>query len=276
MPRMGGAVATPLAAATARLTTRPIEHIDPPSPARFQADYVRPRRPVVLRGLGEEWPARSWTLEHLERDFAGVSVPVLPTRSGRVVVDPQHGLVRHTIPFGEYAAAVRSGDSVECLTARADELPADFEHALPPPVYSRDAPWQVMKCWLLPTGTVSDLHFDLADNLHTVIFGTKRFTLVHPRESSCVYPNRLVDSIPNGCQVDIEQPDFERFPRLAGVHLLIAELEPGDTLYIPRRWWHHGRTVALALSVNHWWARGPWSGVVKAADLFKRARGISR
>jgi lysine-specific demethylase 8 len=269
--------ATPTAGAPRRqLTPRAIERIDAPAPERFQAEYVRPRRPVLLRGVSERWPARAWTLDHLAHRFASASVPVLPTRNGRVVVDPRRGLVRHDIAFGDYAAALRSGDTVECLTARADELPEEFERALPPPAYSQDAPWRVMKCWLLPAGTVSDLHFDLADNLHTVIFGAKRFTLVHPRQSAGVYPNRLVDSIPNGCQIDIEDPDFDRFPKLADVHPLVADLEPGDTLYIPRRWWHHGRTVELALSVNHWWARGPWSAVVKSADLFKRARGISR
>ena len=260
-----------------QLIARPIERIDAPSPARFEAEYVRPRCPVVLRGVSEGWPARRWTLDQLACDFGTARVPVLPARTGKVVVDPRLGLVRHPMRLDDYVTALRSGtDDAGCLTARAEELPVDFRRAVPPPAYSQAAPWQVMKCWLLPAGTVSDLHFDLADNLHTLIFGRKRFTLVDPRESAGVYPNRLVASIPNGCQVDVEHPDFARFPRLADVHPMVAELEPGDTLYIPRRWWHHGRTLELSLSMNHWWARGAWAAVVKAADLFKRARGISR
>ena len=265
-----------MVASGSQLTTLPIERIDAPSPAKFQAEYVRPGRPVVLRGLSEDWPARSWTLDHLAREFGTFNVPVLPARDGRVVVDPRLGLVRHPVTLGDYAAALRAGDDAGCLTARADELPEGFRRAVPLPVYCQGASWQVMKCWLLPPGTVSDLHFDLADNLHTVIFGSKRFTLVDPRERACVYPNSLLASIPNGCQVDIEHPDVERFPRLADVRPLVAELDPGDTVYIPRRWWHHGRTVKLSLSTNHWWARGAWAALVKSADLFKRARGISR
>jgi oxalate decarboxylase/phosphoglucose isomerase-like protein (cupin superfamily) len=57
---------------------------------------------------------------------------------------------------------------------------------------------------------------------------------------------------------------------------MVAELQAGDTIYIPRRWWHHVRTTAVSLSVNHWWARGTWATLVKSADLFKRMRGISR
>jgi len=258
------------------LTIVPIERIEAPSATQFQSAYLLPRRPVVIRGLSNDWPARSWTLDQLERDFGRFDVPVLPSRDGRVVVDPRRGLVRQQVRLGDYIAALRTGEEAGCLTARAEELPDGFGRAVHFPVYGQGAPWQVMKCWLLPSGTVSDLHFDLADNLHTVIFGRKRFTLVAPRESAGVYPNRLLSSIPNGCQVDIDHPDFERFPSLADVHPLVADLEPGDSLYIPRRWWHHGRTEVLSLSTNHWWARGPWAALVRSADLLKRARGISR
>src|SRR5262249_15037209 len=123
---------------------------------------------------------------------------------------------------------------------------------------------------------IARMHRDLADNLHALISGRKRFTLVAPRQSSLVYPNGLFDPFPNGCQADIEQPDFTRFPRLRGVQTQVAELEPGDAIYIPRRWWHHVRRLELSVSVNFWWASGARRAVVLAADYFKRMRGISR
>src|SRR5262249_51807275 len=113
-------------------------------------------------------------------------------------------------------------------------------------------------------------------NLHTQLLGSKRLTLVDPRDSACVYPNSLFAGIPNGCRIDVESPDFERFPRLRHAYLHVAELQPGDTIYIPRRWWHHVRTLATSLSINHWWARGAWAALVRSADVLKKARGISR
>jgi len=254
-----------------------VERIAAPSPARFQSEYVRASRPVVLRGVSDEWPARSWTLDQLSRDFGSASIPVLPARSGKVVADARLGLVRQSMRLGDYINSLREGhDDAGIMTARVEELPGAFRQAAPMPIYCQGARWQVIKCWLMPAGMVSDLHFDLADNLHTVLFGRKRFTLVAPRESACVYANGLADGIPNGARVDIEHPDFERFPRLVDAHPFVAELEPGDTLYIPRRWWHHGRTVELSLSMNHWWAKGAWAALVRAGDLFKRLRGVSR
>jgi [protein]-arginine 3-hydroxylase / protease len=259
-----------------QLTSQAIDRIDAPSPSGFMSGYVKPRRAVVLRGLGQDWPVRRWTLDVLAGDFGALSVPVAQAHDGVVTVDPRRGVLRQPTLLRDYIAALQSGGRAAYLTARADELPDDFPRAAPRPRYCEGAPWHVSKFWLAGPGTVSAMHRDLADNLHSQVFGRKRFTLVDPRESACVYPNSLLASIPNGCRADIERPDLERFPRLAGVHLLVAELEPGDTLYIPRRWWHHARSVQLSFSVNHWWARGAWFALVKAADLFKRARGISR
>jgi hypothetical protein len=57
---------------------------------------------------------------------------------------------------------------------------------------------------------------------------------------------------------------------------VVAELAPGDAIYIPRRWWHHVRTLVSSVSVNLWWADGEYRLVVLGGDTFKRLRGISR
>jgi len=35
--------------------------------------------------------------------------------------------------------------------------------------------------------------------------------------------------------------------------LLVAELNPGDALFIPSKWWHHVRSLDRSASVNVWW-----------------------
>jgi ribosomal protein L16 Arg81 hydroxylase len=91
-----------------------------------------------------------------------------------------------------------------------------------------------------------------------------------------VYPNSFFDGVPNGCRVDVDHPDHARFPRLREAEMFVAELGPGDVIYIPRGWWHHVRTLELSISVNFWWARGVRRLFVHAADYVKRVRRISR
>jgi hypothetical protein len=50
--------------------------------------------------------------------------------------------------------------------------------------------------------------------------------------------------------------DDERFPLFRGVRdkALVAELEPGDALYIPKLWWHQVESTASFNGlVNYWW-----------------------
>jgi ribosomal protein L16 Arg81 hydroxylase len=160
--------------------------------------------------------------------------------------------------------------------APMSELPEALRADAPPPAHLEGTTIQNAKLWIGATGFVSSLHRDLADNLHAQVSGRKRFTLVAPRQSACVYPNSFFDGVPNGCRVDIEHPDYPRFPRLREAEVFVAELGPGDVIYIPRGWWHHVRTLELSISVNFWWARGARRLLVQAADYVKRVRRISR
>jgi Cupin-like domain len=56
--------------------------------------------------------------------------------------------------------------------------------------------------------------------------------------------------------VDPLAPDLVRFPRFeeAMKHALVAELEPGDALFIPSLWWHNVQAHdTLNVLLNYWW-----------------------
>lgn len=250
-------------------------------PAReLERDWVRSARPVVLTDMASEWPALArWSFASLAEDHRDARVIVARTRGGAVITDPSRGVLGDPTTLGGFLASIGAGgsvDSVGYLMVRLDELPPALQREAPLPVYCERAGWRSSKLWISAPGTTSALHFDLADNLHTVIAGRKRFLLYSPADSACVYPRGLWSSIPNGARVDPEAPDHARFPRLARARPLIAELGPGDTLYIPRGFWHHVRSIEASISVNAWWASGARAALVRAADTIKRIRGISR
>jgi len=105
-------------------------------------------------------------------------------------------------------------------------------------------------------------HHDLPDNLACVVAGHRRFTLFPPEQLQNLYIGPL-DYTPAGqaiSLVDFHKPDFARFPRFAAAldAARVAELGPGDALFIPSMWWHHVESLdALNVLVNYWWRQSP-------------------
>lgn len=256
---------------------RDIPHIDRLAADRFERDYRRRRRPVVLRGLLSPRALSRWSFAELRTDFGDLELPMHLTRAGAVNPDPKLGVPTEPRALGDVLEELGGSRAPSLyMMSRVEELPPSWRERIPTPEYCAKARWLSRKMWLSPTGTATMLHRDAADNIHVQLIGSKRFTLIDPKQNARLYPNSLFDSVPNGCRVDLDAPDFERYPRFRDVEMDRTELEPGDGIYIPRGSWHHVRTVDDSLSANFWWAVGTRLPLVVATDLFKRLRGVSR
>jgi hypothetical protein len=105
-------------------------------------------------------------------------------------------------------------------------------------------------------------HFDFPDNIACVVAGRRRFTLFPPEQVANLYVGPL-DRTPSGqaiSVVDFSNPDLERYPRFAEALAAaqMAEMEPGDALFVPSMWWHHVESLSpFNLMVNYWWCRSP-------------------
>jgi hypothetical protein len=116
------------------------------------------------------------------------------------------------------------------------------------------------------TRTCIAAHNDVPANVAVCAVGRRRFTLFPPDQFANLYIGPL-ENTPAGrpvSMVDVRAPDFARFPRFAEAarHALVAELEPGDAIYVPPLWWHHVEGLApFNVLVNYWWRDEPrWLG----------------
>mmetsp|Transcript_9420 Transcript_9420/g.16625 ORF Transcript_9420/g.16625 Transcript_9420/m.16625 type:complete len:89 (+) Transcript_9420:83-349(+) len=50
---------------------------------------------------------------------------------------------------------------------------------------------------------------------------------------------------------DLEEPTASA--ALQGLRYYEVILEPGEALFIPRKWWHYCRSKTVSCSVNFWW-----------------------
>ena len=109
-------------------------------------------------------------------------------------------------------------------------------------------------------------HNDVPDNLAVCAVGRRRFTLFPPDQFANLYIGPL-ENTPAGrpiSMVDLAKPNFAAHPRLREAldQALVAELEPGDAIFIPSLWWHHVEGLSpFNVLVNYWWSETPrWLG----------------
>ena len=124
--------------------------------------------------------------------------------------------------------------------------------------------------WMGPRGSVSPLHYDPLDNLLMQFGGRKRALLFPATEAdpTAELAGRKDQRVGwyyagpkdggggqyNTSAVDAENPDLDKFPLFSEAPPAIeCILAPGDTLFIPGKWWHHVRSLDSSVSANIWW-----------------------
>jgi hypothetical protein len=239
----------------------------------FRESVVPANQPVVLKDLVKDWPAVRAGLQspralgdYLRGFDCGKQVAVLegpPSIRGHFFYrDDMRGLNFERRPATISATVERLLAQVDDpnpaaiyieSTPTAEHLPpfaAENAQALLPPIVPP-------RIWVGNTLTVQT-HFDLSNNIACVVAGQRRFTLFPPDQLPNLYvgPIEFTISGPPISMVTLKNPDLIRFPRFAEAlrNAQVAELGPGDALYIPYGWWHQVESLSpFNVLVNYWW-----------------------
>lgn len=242
------------------------------TPDRFE-EIRASGEPAVLRGLASDWPVvrAADALAYLR----GAAMPgtihymrAPPEVEGRMHYGPAIGtrnFVREETSFtafldllAEQANEARP-DALALQGLPAAQLIPDFADANPMPLLPGVPP----RLWIGNAAKVA-IHHDPTENVAVVAAGRRRFTLFAPEQVGNLYMGPF-DPTPAGVQVSmvhLTAPDLERYPRFAAAleAALVAELDPGDAIYIPYQWYHHVEALdAFNLLVNYWWDPAPGS-----------------
>ena len=256
---------------------KPVREIAGATPALLTDAILTAAEPVVLRGLVVSWPvvkaglrSQREGIDYLRRFYKDDVV--------RAMIGPPE--IKGRFFYNEDISGFNFSAANVKLDALLDKVLEHLDDPSPPALYvgsttvdtclpgfrdendldlgDRDP---LVSAW---TGNRSRIpaHHDLPDNLACVAAGRRRFTLFPPGQLSNLYIGPLDFTPANQAisLVDFHQPDPEKFPRFAEAmeHAQVAELLPGDAIFIPSMWWHHIEALdSFNLLINYWWRQSP-------------------
>jgi hypothetical protein len=242
---------------------------------------IRPRgRPAILRGLVRDWPVVQAGREspqalsaYLKTFYSGLPAPLFEGHAGingrffyndsldgfnfesrRALLSDVLDRLQHDL--GNHSAAALYAGSVSIPIYLPGFSNANNIRKL----FSVES--SVIESIWLGNRTCIAPHFDNTENIACVVGGRRRFTMFPPEQISNLYVGPL-DLTPAGqpiSLVDVRNPDFTRFPRFADALAAaeVAELSPGDAVYIPALWWHNVEGLEdFNVLVNYWWRDVP-------------------
>lgn len=108
------------------------------------------------------------------------------------------------------------------------------------------------------SGIAMSLHFDVdfRNALATQLIGRKRYVLIDPRLSKRLSPYFNYSLIAFQNLSHEEQLEFIRYNH--GYECVVG---PGETLYLPRSWWHYVEYLDFSVTISVRYARRPFANV---------------
>ncbi|MEQ2302553.1 Lysine-specific demethylase 8 [Ameca splendens] len=242
-----------------------VPRIKCPSLESFNANHLLPLKPVILEGIIDHWPALNkhpWSVEYL-RSVAGCRT--VPVEVGSRYTDEDWSQTLLTVNefidkyiLNKVQVSENGYKAVGYLAQHQlfDQIP-ELREDIRIPDYcclgEGDEDDITVNAWFGPKGTVSPLHQDPQQNFLAQVVGSKYIRLYSPEDTEKLYPHES-QLLHNTSQVEVENPDAERFPEFVKAPYLECVLQPGDVLFIPVKHWHYVRSLEVSFSVSFWWS----------------------
>ncbi len=214
----------------------------------FEEKYFYPQKPVVLRGLLKHCPAfEKWRFQYFKDEMGDLEVGIFDAAMDRM--DRSYKEPHYKMPFRDYLEEIQKGPTKKRLFLfnafkHHPPLLDDFEFPDICDGFLKSFPFMFFG----GDGSVTRAHqdMDMSCVFLTQFEGQKRVVLIDPKYSTLLY--RFPFNVHTA--VDIDHPDFDKFPGLKYVKGAETVLEFGDTLFMPAGWWHHIEYVGSGFSMS--------------------------
>ena len=231
---------------------RAIERQTRLTPERFKKEYLDTGQPVILMDFMDDWPAaKKWDFDFFKENYGNIKVPLFSndtSKPGKGYMTP----VCHK-PFSEYMEMLQAGPTelrmfLFNILKEVPELMNDLKAPTITKGFVKEYPFMFFG----GKGSEVKLHYDV--DFSSVFLnqfgGRKHVILFPPTESRKLYRQPFTVN----SHVHPLKPNFEKYPASRDVQGFECLLEPGETLFIPSRYWHYiyytDASFSLSLRAN--------------------------
>lgn len=240
-----------------------VDKVEGLDPREFHALYLKPGIPVIFKDLASKWKAvRKWNFDFFRKNYGHWEIPMYDSsyhNPGKSYMKPVFYK-----RFSDYLDVIEKGSTSLRfhnfqVMKRAPELASDYKT---PQIMDGFLKFALL--FFGGKGAALNLHYDI-DCSHVFLthFQTrKKVYLFSPGQGDKLYQLPFT----NHAHVDVLNPDLEKYPAFKAARGMEATLEHGETLFIPKLWWHYvyyaESGFSLALRANDSMAtkaRGLWN-----------------
>jgi hypothetical protein len=222
------------------------------TPEKFQSKYFKQSTPVVIRGAAKEWGCcKKWNLDYFklgygEKDILLVNATGLSSREENTNYE--------FLTVRDLVENIKEGGKKYLRFSPLLENNPDL-------VLDLDLNWlQKMRggstfactyyMFMGGAGQKTLLHTDQPCNLYTQAYGQKKWTLFSPKDSMLLYPE-VSNTAYIKSPIDLDNPNFDKFPMLKHATRYEVVLNPGDVLYVPPHVWHFVENLTDTIAVGY-------------------------
>ena len=217
-----------------------IDRVENISKEAFQEHYMKPQKPVIIKHFyGKDAPFYSkWTFDYFKKELGHIQVGIYDVEGKKRKDDRSYKSTDDFMNFGEYLDLIQEKPTTIRLFLfnifkHKKELREDFRF---PDIANHVFRFMPL-AFFGGKGATTRIHqdMDMSNVFLTELVGKKRVVLFDPKYSNLLY------RYPFGVHtsIDVNNPDFERYPGLHKVQGYDCFIEAGDTIFMPAGWWHH-------------------------------------
>jgi len=217
---------------------------------KFKKEYFNKQRPLLIKGLAKQFPAGDkWTIDFFRQIAGEQTVEVFDNRKkhdGTTYIKSDL-----EINLNEFLDIIEKDEYsplrmfVFDMFKRCPELKKDF-HC---PDFFNGILGNIGMFFMGGKNTEVPLHYDVDYNnvLLTQIYGNKRIYLIEPKYSHLLYQLPFTTMSP----VDLDKPDYEKYPGLNYVKGYTVVQEPGDGIFMPTKYWHYNVYLNGGIAISY-------------------------